>query len=98
MCPSIIIVLISPSRMSMSWSAARSICEYCLAAPTRVEMRVTESSISSISCSVSSAYATQWIPSGSSSGGMVSATSSSQSAFTPAATNAGARSQPLATS
>ena len=32
---------------------ARSICEYCFAAPTRLEMRVTESSISLISDSVS---------------------------------------------
>ena len=43
----------------MSCWGARSSWEYCLAAPTRVEMRWVESSISFISCSVSSAYATQ---------------------------------------
>ncbi|SLH41416.1 Uncharacterised protein [Mycobacteroides abscessus subsp. abscessus] len=39
--------------MSTTWKGARSICEYCLAAPTRVEMRAVESAISFISSSVS---------------------------------------------
>ena len=37
------------------WCAARSICEYCLAAATSVEIRSVESSISPMSCSISSA-------------------------------------------
>ena len=37
----------------MTWNGARSSCEYCLAAPTRVETRVVASSISFISSSVS---------------------------------------------
>ena len=55
LCPSMTRVLCRPSRMSMSACAARSSWEYCLAAPTRAEIRSVESSISSISCSVSSA-------------------------------------------
>ena len=43
----------SRSCTSTIWCGARSSCEYCLAAPTRPEIRVTASSISSISSSVS---------------------------------------------
>ena len=50
---SIISVLSSSSCTSTTWYGARSSCEYCLAAPTRVETRVVESSISFISSSVS---------------------------------------------
>ena len=81
-----------------SWWAARSICEYCLAAPTSVEIRVR--GVLDLDHQL---FGLQRVgdpvrcPSGSSSGGTVSATSSSQSAFTPAATKAGARSQPSAT-
>ncbi len=50
---SMISVLSSSSCTSSTWCGARSICEYCLAADTSVEMRVVESSISFISSSVS---------------------------------------------
>src|SRR6516165_4190418 len=46
-------VLSSRSRTSTTWYGARSSCEYCLAAPTSVVIRVVESSISFISSSVS---------------------------------------------
>ena len=35
----------------MVWKGARSICEYCFAAPTSVEILVVESAISFISSS-----------------------------------------------
>ena len=52
--PDIIVsVLSSSSCTSTIWKGARSSCEYCFAAPTRVEMRVVASAISFISSSVS---------------------------------------------
>ena len=49
----------SSSCTSTTWNGARSICEYCLAAPTSAEIRVVASSISFISISVSTVYASQ---------------------------------------
>ena len=46
-------VLDSRSCTSTTWNGARSSCEYCLAAPTSVEILVVASSISFISSSVS---------------------------------------------
>ena len=46
-------VLLRRSRRSTVWNGERSICEYCLAASSSVEMRVVESMISFISSSVS---------------------------------------------
>ena len=46
---SIVRVLSSSSCTSTTWSGARPICEYCLAAPTRTEMRVVASSTSVMS-------------------------------------------------
>lgn len=51
--PSMTRVLSSSSCTSAFWKGARSSWEYCLAAPTRVEIRVVESSISFIRSSLS---------------------------------------------
>ena len=52
---SITSVLSRPVCTSIHWWAARSICEYCLAADTSDDTRLVASSMSVISCSVSSA-------------------------------------------
>src|SRR6266851_1003432 len=87
-------VLSSSSCTSMTWYGARSSCEYCLAAPTRVEIRVVESSISFISSSVSTVQYSQRSAPASVAASTVAATWSSHEASSPAATKAGASCQP----
>ena len=83
------------SWTSIAWYGARSICEYCLAATTRVDTRLVESWISLMSSSMSSvAEPADGAPGGRS---PRAATWSRKASSSPAWTNAGASSQPSST-
>src|ERR1700731_2646762 len=87
-------VLSSSSCTSTTWYGARSSWEYCLAAPTRGEIRVVASSISFMSSSVSAVQCNQRSAASSVAASTVAATCSNQAASSPAATKVGAICQP----
>ena len=82
------------SCTSTTWYGARSTWEYCLAAPTRAEIRVVQSSSSLISSSVSIAQYSQRTASAQRRGLHRRRDCSSQAISSPAATMVGASCQP----
>ena len=93
LAPSITSVASSPACRSVGWCGIRSICEYCLAASTRLEIRPVLSAISASSVSVSTVYASHRSAGSRKDGATASATRSRSSGPSPAATKTPARSQ-----